>query len=354
MRERRWELLAPVEFEQVLVIIQRLQGLGFKVVAPNQDLICYVEEWRVDSPEDIDQLDEWPVEDVTLVGTSANWSGDFYLLAGAYHSAYRSHQRTDTYCSVSHPWEISEHMQTHHPQGMFWVGFRGEQHTFIRVRLHTTDIISPGETRADHERSLWIQERGDAFLMAINALDIPVTLSTANGKVTLHSQNHGAALFCSWPDAFGPCQFEYNVADPFQFLIPATQLAKTSGSNASTVRAYMTGFTPEALRDFWNVQPTAQHAYRCCVHCQIEDLPTIQKLIQPAGKLYANITEFQTQDLLPYGDDAWAVVGVVAFEEQFKVEVRLNRAPLPEADMLSWLDTLIGCPMVYAPLPPFP
>ena len=63
MRERRWELSSPVEFEVLRGISQRLRGLGFKVVAPDQDLICYVEEWRVDSPEDIDRLGEWPVEE---------------------------------------------------------------------------------------------------------------------------------------------------------------------------------------------------------------------------------------------------------------------------------------------------
>ncbi|HIO21116.1 MAG TPA: hypothetical protein EYN18_01795 [Nitrospirales bacterium] len=354
MRERRWELASPIEFEDLFGVSRRLQGLGFRVVEPDQDLICYVEEWRVDAPEDIHRLGEWPVEDVTLVGTSTNWNGDFYLLAGAYHTAYRSHQRSDTYCSVSHPWQMAKPMQTHHPQAMFWVGFRGEQHAFIRVRLDTIEIVAPGETRADHQRSLWTTERRDAFLTAIEALDIPLTPSVEKGKVTLHALDSEAALFCSWPDAFGPCQFEYNVADPFQFLLPATQLANTSAQSSPTVRTYMTGFLPEALHEFWDVQSTVQHAYRCCVHCQIGDLPDIGRMIQPAGKLYATISEFQTQDLLPHGNDAWAIVGIVAFEERFKIEVRLNRAPLPEADMLPWLETLIGCPMVYAPLPPFP
>ncbi len=346
--------MSPIEFADVLGISQRLQKLGFKVVSPDQDLICYLEEWEVDSPKDIDRLDEWPVEDVTLVRSSTNWTGDFFLFAGAYHTVYRSHQRSDTYCSVSHPWKLSERMQTHHPQGMFWVGFRGEQPSFIRVRLHTIEIVAPGETRADHQRSLWLEERQDAFLTAIDTLEIPVTSSVKNGKVTLHGLDSNAALFCSWPDAFGPCQLEYNVADPFQFILPATQLAKTSVNNESRVRAYMTGFHPEALHEFWELQPPAQHAYRCCVHCRMEDLLRVQKAIQPAGRLYATISEFQTQELLPDGIDAWAIVGIVAHEEKFTIEVRLSRAPLAEADMLPWLEALIGHPMLYAPLPPFP
>jgi hypothetical protein len=38
----------------------------------------------------------------------------------------------------------------------------------------------------------------------------------------------------------------------------------------------------------------------------------------------------------------------------FQVEVRLNRAPLPEDEMPGWLESLVGMPMRYAPLPPFP
>jgi hypothetical protein len=86
----------------------------------------------------------------------------------------------------------------------------------------------------------------------------------------------------------------------------------------------------------------------------MEDLLKIQEVIQPAGRLYATICEFQTQELLSHGIDAWAIVGIVALEDKFTIEVRLSRAPLAEADMLPWLETLIGYPMVYAPLPPFP
>ena len=35
-------------------------------------------------------------------------------------------------------------------------------------------------------------------------------------------------FFCSWPDAFGPRQFEYNTADAYEFLVPASKLAATS------------------------------------------------------------------------------------------------------------------------------
>jgi hypothetical protein len=33
--------------------------------------------------------------------------------------------------------------------------------------------------------------------------------------------------------------------------------------------------------------------------------------------------------------------------------MRLNRAPLPENQMASWLERLLGYKVLYAPLPPF-
>ena len=354
MRERRWEMATPVDFEKVLLLSQRLQGFGFNVVSPKQDLICYVEEWKVNSPADILLLDKWPNEDITLVATNASWEGDFYLLAGAYHTVYRSYQRDDTYCSISHPWSTSSPMQMHDSQGMFWLGFRGKHHGFIRVRLQTEEVITPGETRANNQQPLWIKERENAFQVAIENLNLPLTLSVEQEKVVVSSLNGDAVLFCSWPDAFGPCQFEYNLADPFYCLVPATQLSKTLSTQCATVRAYMTGFDMKALDDFWRIQPEETYAYRCCVHCKAEDLSTVQEVIQPSGRLYATICEFQTQELLPHGYDAWAIVGVIASENKFKVEVRLNRAPLSEADMSSWLEAVIGYPMVYSPLPAFP
>ena len=90
------------------------------------------------------------------------------------------------------------------------------------------------------------------------------------------------------------------------------------------------------------------------VHCPLDELPEVLQAIAPEGRLYATICEFQTQTLQPGGEDASAIVGVVGMEGGFQIEVRLNRAPLPEETMAGWLESLIGLPMAYAPLPPFP
>jgi hypothetical protein len=56
---------------------------------------------------------------------------------------------------------------------------------------------------------------------------------------------------------------------------------------------------------------------------------------------------------MPEGEDASAIIGIVGTAGGFQLEVRLNRAPLPEEHMAGWLERLLGMPVVYAPLPPF-
>ena len=88
MRERRWETHLPMTFNEALAVGERLAALGLKPAVPAKDVICYVEEWTVEAPEDFDGLDAWSTEDVTLVHVRDGWRGDFFLLAGAYHTAY--------------------------------------------------------------------------------------------------------------------------------------------------------------------------------------------------------------------------------------------------------------------------
>ncbi|HEV8715467.1 MAG TPA: hypothetical protein VGX03_21885, partial [Candidatus Binatia bacterium] len=93
---------------------------------------------------------------------------------------------------------------------------------------------------------------------------------------------------------------------------------------------------------------------RCSVHCPLDELPEILQAIAPDGRQYATLCEFQTQRLLPEGVEASAIIGIVGADGRFQIEARLNRAPLPETEMSDWLERLVGLPMVYAPLPPFP
>ena len=77
MRERRWETRSAMTFDEVLAVGERLAALGLKPAVPAKDVICYVEEWTVEAPEDFDGLDAWSTEDVTLVHVREGWRGDF-------------------------------------------------------------------------------------------------------------------------------------------------------------------------------------------------------------------------------------------------------------------------------------
>lgn len=352
MRERRWETTAPLTFGQVLAVSERLASLGLKPAVPAKDVICYVEDWTVESPEDFDGLDAWATEDVTLVHVREAWRGDFFLLSGAYHTVYQRHQDVGTYCSISHPWRIREPLRLHESRSMLWLGFR-HAHSFVRTRLQVGEVISPGETRGDDRRDQWLEERRTAFLEAITTLELPIETAVEKDQVVLRPTDPSVPFFCSWPDAFGPCQFEYNTADAYEFLVPASRLAATYAPEPAGVRAYLTGFSEGALDEFAEIEPAARLGYRCSVHCPLDDLPEIRSAIEPDGRLYSTICEFQTMELLPEGEDASAIIGVVGSGAGFAVEARLNRAPLKEELMAGWLERLIGHPVAYAPLPAF-
>jgi len=358
MRERRWESQATLTDRQWRVVGDRLGRLGLELPAPSKELIGYVEEWTVAAPDEIDRLSAWHLEDVTLIQVHEHWSGDFYLLAGGYQSLYRQLRARGAYCSVSHPVKIDQNpapLQQHHPQAFLWVGFR-DTHAFIRVRLQTNDVVTPGETRADDQRDRWLEERTRAFESAISMLELPIEVTVEKGRVALRTTREEAALFCSWPDAFGPCQFEYNINDPLDLLVRAGRLAATS-PEAAQVRAYLTGFDRQALATFRSTMAPTRSAYRCSAHCRVDELPDVLDLIEPDGRLYATLCEFQTAALLPDApdaDNAWVIVGMIGQHGHVRMELRLNRAPLPEGRMAGWLEELLGLPVVYAPLPAFP
>jgi hypothetical protein len=243
-------------------------------------------------------------------------------------------------------------MKLHENRSMLWLGFRHE-HSFLRVRLHTRDVITPWETRDDARREQWLDERRAAFLEAITTVGLPIETAVEKGQLVLRPNDPTVPFFCSWPDAFGPCQFEYNTSDAYEFLVPASRLVATYAPEPAGVRAYLTGFSEDALAEFAHIEPVARLTYRCSVHCPLDDLPEIRSAIEPDGRLYATLCEFQTQELIPEGDEASAIIGVVGSQTGFAIEARLNKAPLREDLMAGWLERLIGEPVVYAPLPAF-
>ena len=353
MREQRWESQVPLSFSEILSIGQRLASQGLNPATPDKEGICYIEEWEVTSPEGFQQLDPWPTEDITMLHILEGWQGDFFLLTGRYHSVFQRYQSVNTYCSLCHPWHVPGHLATLDSLAMLWVGFR-HTHSFIRVRLHTTEVVTPGETWADHQRLIWLDERHQAFQSAIDLLELPIESVREKNMVYLRTNHQETPFFCSWPDAFGPCQFEFNSSNPFEFLVPASRLAATHRGTPSNIRIYLTGFSKEELKDFEPIEPKARYVYRCSMHCSLNELPEILSLMGQSGRLYTTMCELQTHSLLPNRPDAAAIIGIVGTKGHFQIEVRLNLMPLARSDMDQWLEQLLGIPMTYAPLLPFP
>ena len=353
MREQRWESQNCILFQDLSPILSKLENLGLPVADLSRESICYVEDFAIQDLADIDQLDNWPIEDLTLIHVLEEWQGDFFLLAGRFHALYQKYQSINTYCSLSHPWQLSGHYATLYPQAMLWTGFR-HTHSFIRVRLHTTNVVTPGESWAHEQRLVWIDERIQAFQAAIEVLDLPIDVMQERDMVRLNTRRQETPFFCSWPDAFGPCQFEFNSSDPFEFLVSATQLASTIGTTPVTSRVYLTGFSAQILEEFGKIEPSARQVYRCSLHTPLNDLPHILSILSKGGRLYSSLCEFQTKQLLPDNPDASAIIGIMGNQEGFKLEVRFNVMPLEQSHMLSWLQDLLGVPVAYAPLSPFP
>ena len=353
MREHRWETQSTLSFDQILNMTDRLRRSGLTPADPNKEVITYIEEWEVTEPGEISKLEIWPIEDVTLIHDLQNWEGDFFLLVGRYHTVFQRYQSVNTYCSVCHPWKIQEPMATLLQNAMFWVGFR-HTHSFIRVRVHTTDIVAPGEIWADYQRPIWLEERKAAFLAAIRTLDLPLEPVVERDRLLLRSSRQDTPLFCSWPDAFGPCQFEFNSPDVFEFLVPASQLAATNQGLPATVRTYLTGFSEKELQDFQSIENDKRSVYRCSAHSPFKDIPDILRILDQSGRLYSTLCEFQTEMVLPEGKDVAAIIGIVAAQGEFRIEVRLSQSPLTREDTTEWLEGLLGMPVVYAPLSAFP
>ncbi len=353
MREQRWESRQPLTFPQVLGLLDRLQTKGLQSVDPEKEGICYIEEWPVSSPEAIERLAQWPLEDVTMIHVLDAWQDDFFLLAGRYHSTFQRYQSISAYCSISHPWHLSGHLATLQPLAMFWVGFR-HTHSFIRIRFHTATIIAQGEPYVPHQRPIWLEERQAAFREAIERLDLPIDVSIQQDRVALRNTREEIPFSCSWPDAFGPCQFEFNSSDPFAFLVPASGLASTYRLPTAAVRMYLTGFSREALNEFKTIEPDVRTVYRCSAHACLTDLPALLNIVEKGGRLYTTISEFRTQTILPDHPDAAAIIGIMGTEQHYQLEVRFNRMPLPMDEMTAWLEDLFAWPMNYAPLSPFP
>lgn len=352
MRERRWESIQAIGFEDILTLQHRLKEAGLKVREPHQETACYIEAFSINHLDEIDRLSQWTIDEITLVQIKEAWSGDFFLLAALHHELYLEHTQMEGYLSLCHPWQIpaENEIKRHQPEALFWIGFR-DTHGFIRVRIVPEEIIPPGEHRDAQHRLSWVTERALAFSSAIDVLDLPLFVEWHEGRLLVSTTDPASAVSVSWPDAFGPCQFEYVVTDRYDLLVPAARLVSKLGVQPATVKTFLSGFSQEALSVFHELQPDAQMLYRGYIHACLNDLPQVVEAVTANhGRVLINLCEFETNRLLLEGEPASAVLGVIGDVDGFKIEIRLNRAPLPEEKMIEWLNALTGFPVVYAPL----
>lgn len=351
MREHRWQTQTRFSFDDLIHLVGRLEALGLTVRPPDRLGACYVEEFWVDRPEDISRLESWPIEEMTLIELDDAWAGDFFVLAGQHHELYRERARMEAYLSLSHPWRIHDgvRLALHQREAMCWIGFR-DTHGFIRVRVVPTEIVTPGEGDHDLRRDQWVSERAEAFSSAIEALELPLFVDWSEGLPMVGSAEPGCRIAGSWPDAFGPCQFEYVVLDRYELLVPAARLVERLGLRPAALRTFLSGWSLEALTEFHRLQPGTKLLYRGFVHAPLTDLVAIAAAVAPRGRALATLCEFRTPDLLPGAREAYAVIGTIGSREGFTIELRLNRMPLSEERTAAWLAELVGVPVVYSPL----
>ncbi len=354
MREHRWESQSSISFEKVLSLLERLKRAGFKVRENDQDRACYLEEFWINQWDDVDRLDAWIMEEATLVQVNEQWSGDFFVLAGRHHDLYRRYHSMEAYLSLNHPWCFPADVTScyHHEEAMFWIGFR-DTHGFVRVRVVPRKIVTPGEKEEESNFAEWQDERRQAFLSAISILNLPLSVHSNQKEFSILSEDPSIAVFISWPDAFGPCQFEAVVTDRYELLVPSARLVSMSGARPATLRTFLSGFSRKVFEEFHQLQPLSRMLYRGYLQAPLLDLPDILSASSPTGRVFVNITEFPTKSLLPTGGDAYAVIGVAGDSSGYKIEVRFNRHPLAPEKIKTWLYEVLDLSMIYSPFPLF-
>jgi hypothetical protein len=354
MREHRWESENPVDFQELLEVCSRLRGTGFKIHEEELDRACYFDEFMVKGLDEIGRLAPWVIDELTLVEVTKGWKGDFFLLAGRHHNLFREHERMEAYLSICHPWQIPHHLETqyHDPESIFWIGFR-DTHAFVRVRLVPKEIITPGERGSEDQCQAWLTERTNIYSQIIAELNLPIEVKREDKSVTLFSTDSSALLSVTWPDAFGPCQFEFVVSDRYSLLVPASRFVSKFGIQGSNLRVFLSGFPLEQLKRIHQLQSAAALSYRGFLQAPMTDLPDIVAAVAPVGKGLINLCDFQTDHFVSSAISAEGVIGVIGDPRGYKIEVRLNRTPLSKLETGTWLERVIGAPMVYSPLPLF-
>ena len=352
MREHRWESRFPFTFPELLALCERLRKTGVKTREWREVRACYFDEFRINDLGTVERLSPWILDELTLVETNTGWDGDFFLLAGRHHEIFRTHERMEAYLSLCHLWKITlpGPPRYHESEAMIWIGYR-DTHTFIRIRLVPVTIIAPGEARPPSEQNGWLKERAEIFACAIEELGLPIRTGMSDDSVTLQSADPSALVSSTWPDAFGPCQFEFVVSDKYALLVPASRFVSRYGLSRSKLRVFISGFPVEALEKFRSLQPESELFYRGFIQASINDLPEVIAATEPSGKALINLCDFEIAGYLGPDWPGEGVIGLMGDEGGYKIEIRLNRMPLSLGEAGKRLEEWTADQLVYAPLP---
>ncbi|MBI3595494.1 MAG: hypothetical protein HY200_11105 [Nitrospirae bacterium] len=354
MREHRWESLEPLDFDHLMLVCEKLKASGLKTREIDEDRACYFDEFSVERLDEVSRLSPWVMDELTLVELNREWKGDFFLLAGRHHDLFRMHERMEAYLSISHLWKIPSlpEFDCHEPEAVVWIGFR-DTHGFIRIRLIPKQIMTPGETPSEKKLNHFLSERSLIFSLIVAELELPISVERAERSVTFFSTDPSALVSSTWPDALGPCQFEFVVTDRYSLLVPASRFVLKFGMPLSPLRTFLSGFPLNHLEQFHSLQPDSELFYRGFIQAPITDLPEIISAVSPNGKGLINLCDFQIEKLFSMRIRVEGVLGIIGDRNGYKLEARLNRLPSTKTETMTWLQNRIGMPLVYSPLPVF-
>ena len=91
---------------------------------------------------------------------------------------------------------------------------------------------------------------------------------------------------------------------------PADWLRRLRRKAASVRASHLTGFSDQALEAFAAVQPGASRSTAAPYIARWVSCRKCWRL-SSQGRLYSTLCEFQTQELMPEGEDASAIIGIV-------------------------------------------
>ena len=288
------------------------------------------EDWVVDFPEASDQLDHWATEDVTP--TSAKPGRVIFSAGGRFTTPSERFQDVGNLLlhqsSLAHETRFTVSSSRLHVLAGF------HQPCFY-PRVCTQEVVTPGETRRMQWRAEWVDERRAIFLDAIAMLDLGWWRHPSTGQPGADACRPGDAVFLFLAGCLGPCRSNTTTSTPYEFLVPASRLAATMASQPAGAGLSHRIFRP-GIDAFAAVQPGAKTVLPLFGIARWVNCPKRWRLSRHRAVSTVPLCEFQRKELMPEGEDASAIIGIVWHSRGFQLGLAHAR-PLPEDHMAGWL-----------------